>query len=120
MEPIYDSRGSVVAGLRGDDIHDLNGRYRAFVSGGSIFSYRNGNHVGWFENGWVRDSNMRAVGFLSRATAGPGKPGRAGVPGSPGIPGRPGRPGRAGVPGRPGRSNAWSALSWSDFAPPAV
>jgi hypothetical protein len=62
MDPIYGSRGAVVGWIREDDIHDLDGRHRAFISDGNIFSYRTGQHVGWFENGWIWDSNMQAVG----------------------------------------------------------
>lgn len=119
-EPIYDQRGQVVGWLGQDALHDLDGRYRAFIDSGHIYSWRTGAHVGWFEDGWIWDSRMTAVAFLRGAGSGPAKPGLAGTPGRPGMPGMPGRPGRAGAPGRPGKSNSWSDQSWETWSPPAV
>ena len=119
MEPVYGKNGLVVGWLDAEDILDLDGRYRALVRNGNIYSYQDGSHVGWFEDGVLWDSNFTAVGFLTSTTSGLALPGRGGTPGRPGRAGRPGRPGLAGVPGRPGRSNAWSTHSWESWAPPA-
>lgn len=120
MEPLYGKTGAVVGWIDGDDILDLNGAYRAWIESGHIYSWRNGNHVGWFEEGVIWDSHLCAVAMERDATASLSRAGFGGVPGRPGRHGRPGRPGRSGIPGRPGRSNAWSKSEWSEWAPAAV
>jgi hypothetical protein len=120
MEPIYDSLGQVCGWLDETNILDLDGRYRALIRGEHIYSYRDGTHTGWFEDGAIWDSSFTAVGFIDGVIAGLAIPGRSGTPGRPGRPGRPGTPGLSGVPGRPGRSNSWSRETWTSWAPPAV
>lgn len=120
METLYGNSGAVVGWLRDDSILDLDGSFRAFLRDGHIYAFRDGTHVGWFEHGWLWDSNMQAVAFQRDATGGPARPGLGGRPGTPGIPGKPGYPGTSGIPGRPGRSNSWSTLGWERWAPAAV
>lgn len=59
MQPLYDHRGDVVGWLDGSELLDLKGVYRAFLSGPNIHSCRDGRHVGWLDDGWVRDVAMR-------------------------------------------------------------
>ena len=114
-EPLFDQSGSVVGWVHSDGsvIDYPANRWVIFTGGDGLFSWRNGQHVGWMENGWVFDIRRRPVAFTRNATGGPARPGRRGVPGRPGVPGKPGKPGRAGMRGKPGRSNSWA--SWSDL-----
>jgi hypothetical protein len=119
MEPLWDKNGSVVGWMDKDEVLDPDGRYRAFINGNSVYAYSGGEHIGWFEQGWIWDSNNDALVFTSSATGGPARPGLRGLPGRPGIRGKPGRPGLSGVPGKPGRSFVWSHLGWTEWAPAA-
>ncbi|MGO9965130.1 MAG: 4-fold beta flower protein [Acidimicrobiales bacterium] len=119
LEPLWDQNGSVVGWIDQDDILEADGRYRAFISGDNVYAYSGGQHVGWFEEGWIWDSNNDALAFVRHAIGGPARPGIGGTPGQPGRRGKPGRPGRSGVPGKPGRSFGWSHLGWAEWAPAA-
>lgn len=114
MEPIYGRTGQVVAWLHGEDVISLAGGYDAFISSGSVISYR-GKHLGWFEHGAFWNSQNQAVGMLRDLTASIPRPGLGGVPGRPGLRGRPGRPGLPGTPGKDGRSNSWANQDWATW-----
>jgi len=90
-----------------DCFRDSNGNVIAWINGVNVYSL-NGNHVGWFEQGVLYDSNNCALGFRRDSTGSlPSRPGIGGTPGTPGFGGRPGRPGFGGTPGKPGRGG-WS------------
>lgn len=51
MNPLYDSRGKVIAFLRDNRrIIDLRGKSLAWIRGDDVYDYR-GQHLGW----WIRD-----------------------------------------------------------------
>lgn len=112
MEPLFDRRGQVYAWLRPTtgDIFSFGGQPVAFIVNGSVYSYRRSAHLGWWDDGHMRDRRGAVVVFARDATGLiVGKPGLAGVPGIPGLAGLPGRPGLPGVPGRPGNAGAWAS-----------
>ena len=109
MEPLYDRRGQVYAWLRSNEGQIINrqGRHVAFIVNGNVYAYHRSQHLGWWDEGHMRDHRGAVVVFTKDATGLiVGKPGLAGVPGVPGIAGVPGRPGLPGTPGRPGNAGA--------------
>jgi hypothetical protein len=110
MEPLYGQRGQVYAWLQSDTgrIISLRGQHLAFIVRDNVYNWR-GQHIGWWDNGHMRDRRGAVVVFTQEAThLIVGRPGLGGTPGIPGIAGVPGKPGLAGVPGRPGNVGAWS------------
>ena len=57
-----------------ETIYFFNGEPVAYIHGNSVFSF-NGTHIGWFENGWLRDHQGAALFFTEHASGtGPFKP----------------------------------------------
>jgi hypothetical protein len=54
-------------------IYLFNGECAAYIDEQSIYSF-SGDHLGWFEDGWVRDHQGCAVFFTQEAKGGPRKP----------------------------------------------
>lgn len=54
-------------------IYLFSGRPVAYLAGNAVYAF-SGRHLGWFENGWVRDTAGRCVFFTTTATGGPSKP----------------------------------------------
>lgn len=111
MEPLYNQKGQVYAWL--DEVSgriiSLRGQHVAFLNGSNVYNWK-GAHIGWWENGHMRDHRGAVVVFKRDATnLIVGRPGLGGAPGRPGIAGVPGKPGLSGVPGRPGNAGAWAA-----------
>lgn len=72
----YDSHGKPIAYLYddGEHIYLFNGKPVAYLYGDAVYGY-NGHHLGWFENGWIRDIHGQCVFFTENATgSGPVKP----------------------------------------------
>jgi hypothetical protein len=112
MEPLFERRGQVYGWLRPEtgDIFSRRGHPVGFIVDGSVYSYRRSLHLGWWNNGHMRDHRGAVVVFTRDATGLiVGKPGLAGVPGMPGLAGLPGRPGLPGIPGRPADSGGWAS-----------
>ena len=110
MQPLHDRTGQVYAWLdiKREHILDLDGRPIAFIVGDSVYDW-SGRHIGWWQDGHMRDNVGSVVVFRRDATnLIVGRPGLGGIPGEPGKAGVPGRPGLAGKPGRPGNVGAWS------------
>lgn len=71
---LFDSNGNPVAYAEDDEhIHTFNGRAVGYISDGSVYSY-SGAHLGWFENGLIRDQNGDVVFFSPGSSGGPLKP----------------------------------------------
>lgn len=72
----YDSNGKPIAYLEEDGVHIFlyNGKPVAYLSEDAVYSF-SGKHLGWFENGWIRDLRGRCVFFTNISTgSGPIKP----------------------------------------------
>lgn len=70
----YDQQGTPLIYTEDDEhLYSFNGKPLAYIHGNSIYSY-SGNHLGWFENGWIKDSNGYFFLFSEHATGGPLKP----------------------------------------------
>lgn len=70
----YDSSGSPVAYCEDrEHIFLFSGEPVAFLDNNAVYSF-SGEHLGWFEDGWIRDKSGHCVFFTSDATGGPVKP----------------------------------------------
>ena len=70
----YSSSGAPIA--YSDDeghIYLFSGKPVAYLSGTAVYTFA-GRHIGWFDNGWIRDLGGYAVFFTSAARGGPLKP----------------------------------------------
>ena len=72
---LYDNSGIPVAYIADDiEIFLFTGEPVAYINAKSIYTY-SGIHLGWFDDGWVRDHSGACVLFASDATgSGPTKP----------------------------------------------
>jgi hypothetical protein len=76
MEPtFYDQNGSPIAYTAdGETIFLFEGEPVAYIHGNSVYSFH-GTHIGWFENGWLRDHHGAALFFTDNASGrGPLRP----------------------------------------------
>lgn len=111
---IFNTNGDATIILDGDCLRNEYGEVIAWIYYDSAYSL-NGNHVGWFENGILYDSNNDVLGFIQNRTGYlPSIPAMGGTPGMPGFSGRPGRPGLSGIPGRAGYGG-WSNLNLNTY-----
>ena len=71
----YNSNGEPIAYSEDlDTIYLFSGEPVAYFYSGAIYSFK-GHHLGWYENGWVRDHYGRCVFFTGDATgSGPVQP----------------------------------------------
>lgn len=73
---LYDQNGKPIAYTENEkDIYLFQGKPVAYINDNKVFGF-NGLHLGWFENGWIRDINGQCVLFTSKAQGGPRKPAR--------------------------------------------
>lgn len=70
----YDKSGTPIAYMEdGKHIYLFSGKPVAYLSGNAVYSFL-GSHLGWFENGWIRDKGGQCVFFTSDADGRPVKP----------------------------------------------
>jgi len=70
----YDKSGEPIAYTDdGMNIYTFPGKPVAYLDGNVVYSFC-GKHLGWFENGWIRDTKGKCVFFTKGATDGPLKP----------------------------------------------
>jgi len=72
----YDSKGKAVAYLDTDNTHIFlyNGKAAGYLNDDAVYSY-GGKHLGWYEDGWIRDKNGKCVFFTENTTgSGPVRP----------------------------------------------
>lgn len=111
----FDHRGVPVAYTDdGEHIYTLRGKPVAYLHGDSVYGY-SGTHLGWFENGLIRDHDGQVVLFTPGSSDGPVKPIRSMVSlkGIKGI--RPIKGVRQTKPLKPIKSPNWSLLSGDAF-----
>jgi hypothetical protein len=111
----YDRHGSAIA-YSDDDVHVFlfDGEPVAYLEDDAMYSYP-GELMGWFEDGWLRDKDGRCVAFSEQAQGGPPHSvnERRPYPAlKQALPLQQRRDPRA---LRPIHSNAWSALTATDF-----
>ena len=113
---MYNAEGQAVAYVDadGESIYLYDGTPAGFLQDGGIYAY-SGRFVGWFEQGWVRDSNGHAVFFTESAGGGPIRPVRQVRPVRGVRQVRPVRGVREVRPVRPVFSSTWSAVSHEGF-----
>jgi hypothetical protein len=119
-EWIYDQYGLAGAILDDYSIRNRDGNVIAWVFGIGVFALA-GEHIGWFEDGVLFDSDNCALGFVSAAK---GlklvTPAVVSAPAIPQLPRRPSTPRLHGKPGRP-EPGPWSSRSLTSyFIPPVV
>ncbi len=116
IRTLYDRSGQAVAYIDEDQesIFLYTGKPVAFLSEDSLYSY-SGRHLGWLDNGWVRDHVGRCVFFTEDSNGGPVRPVRAVRPvrGVRGV--RPVRGVREVRPVRPVNASSWSNLRGPAF-----
>lgn len=72
---LYDSKGKAIAYSEdGESIYLFTGEPVAYLVETAVYGF-NGHHIGWFENGWMRDLHGCCVFFTEDASgSGPAKP----------------------------------------------
>lgn len=121
-QPIYSKAGWPVGWLSEDVIYDVSGEARAFVAEGAVCTYE-GQHVGTFRDGYLRDPEGDGVGYVEGAQGGPPLPEIQDIGTQPELQEEPERPSTSGLtPGKPG-TERWSELAFNTLLrgwPPGV
>ena len=109
MEALYDGSGRVYAWLdEGGRIVGLDGNHLAFIEGDTVYNWQ-GQHVGWWGNGHVRDNAGAVAVFTADAdNLGVVKPVKAVKPVQPEKKVVPAKPVKTIKPVRPIRRLSWS------------
>jgi hypothetical protein len=70
MQPLYGRTGQVYAWLQQDSGHiiSLRGEHLAFLVGNTVYSWRGGQHLVWWEHRHMRDRRGAVVVFARGAT----------------------------------------------------
>jgi hypothetical protein len=111
----YDYSGRPVAYTQdGTHIYTFTGRPVAYLSDDSVYSF-SGVHLGWFEDGWVRDNSGQCVFYTGDATGGPLKPVKHVKPVKSVKSVKPVKSVKSVRPVRAVKSLSWSRLSGEDF-----
>ncbi|MGL4874001.1 MAG: 4-fold beta flower protein [Clostridium sp.] len=70
----YNQRGRAICYTEDNEhIFLFSGEPVAYINGNSVYGF-NGEHLGWFENGWILDHVCYYKYFSEIATGGPVKP----------------------------------------------
>lgn len=112
----YDSYGNAVAYTEDDgSIYLFSGAPVAYLYENKVYGY-NGHHLGWFDNGWVRDKRGHCVFFTENATgSGPVKPIKRITPIKHLKRVKPVKNGKHVASVRPVKTMSWSILSGKQF-----
>ena len=86
----------------------------AWISDESVYAY-SGKHLGFLQDGWIRDHDGDAVFFTDNATGGPARPARQARPARGARGARPARGARETRPARAARSTSWSKMCDQTF-----
>ena len=118
--PIYNQKGKTSYFVDADKIHvyDWAGNPVAFIDRGAIMTFSL-THLGWLDEGWVRDKEGKCVGFTEGGPGGPNPP-RTKPPADPPAEKKepPEKPEVKELPERAPRRAVWSALSEDDLFKP--
>jgi hypothetical protein len=111
MQPLYDQSGQVCAWLQNATgrIISQHGGHVAFLFRDSVYD-RHGLHLGWWENGHMRD-HCGAVVIFSREAKDlvVRRPGFCMMPGVPSVRGITSRPALSRCPGKRSRMGSWTS-----------
>lgn len=109
MEALYDRTGRVYAWLHETEkIYGLNGANLAFIADDSVYAW-NGTHVGWWQDGHIRDRSGSVALFTADAESlGVARPARSARPAAPARSASPARPARSARPARPAKRTSWA------------
>jgi len=115
MIDFYDRTGAAIAYSQdGEHIYLFSGRPVAYLSGTAVYSF-GGQHIGWFQDGWLRDKRGGCALFTAEAKGGPVRPVRHVKP----VKGvrhvRPVKGVKAVKSVKPVRQLSWSPLSGARF-----
>jgi len=100
----------------GHHVYDFSGLPLAYLEADSIYAF-DGQHLGWWSRGWVRDHQGSWVFFTDSASDGPARPAKQGLPPKQlkAIP--PARAPRQAKPVPVSKSMGWSSRSGVHFFP---
>jgi hypothetical protein len=121
-QSIYSKGGWPVGWLSTDVIYDLTGDARAFVAEGSVCSFE-GQRLGAFGDGYLRDPSGDAVGYVEGAKGGPALPEIQATESAPEFNEEPERPSTSGAASGAPESDGWSELAFNTLMrgwPPGV
>lgn len=111
----YDQNGTPVAYTQdGVHIYTFSGCPVAYFHGDSIFSFT-GQHLGRFEDGWVRDNSGHCVFYTHDAQGGPVRPVKSIKPVKSVKSAKPVKSVKSVRPVKAVKSLSWSALSGEHF-----
>jgi hypothetical protein len=111
----YDCSGAPIAYTNdGIHIYRFNGEPVAYFYGPSVYGF-SGRHLGWFENGLIRDRRGNTIFFAQGGTGGPMKPITQIAPIKRIRQIKPIKRTRAMRPMRPMKTLSWSQLSADTF-----
>ena len=111
----YDRNGKPCAYSEdGTHIYLYSGKPVAHIEENSIFSYL-GKHLGWLEDGWVRDNDGFCVFFTDNCSGGPSKPFKKSKPFKGFKSFRPFKGFKNFKPFRRSKKNSWSDIDAKDF-----
>lgn len=111
----YDRSGRPVA-YSEDKVHIFlfSGHAVGFIHDKSLYDY-SGKHLGWLNNGWVREHSGRCVLFTEKSRGGPEKPIKSIKPRKNVKQVKPPKGVRQERRSRPTASKSWSALTGEQF-----
>lgn len=112
----YDCHGQPTAYTEnGIDIYLFTGEPVAYLDRDAVYGF-NGRHLGWFDNGWMRDLNGGCVFFTEDASgSGPAKPAKYACPAKYAKYAKPAKYAREARYARAANSIGWSRLSGRQF-----
>lgn len=113
----YDSHGIPIAYLydNSEYIYLFNGKPVAYLYDDAVYGF-NGHHLGWFENGWIRDLHGQCVFFTEESTgSGPAKPAKHAKPAKFARNARPAKSARNAKHAKAAKGLSWSSISGEMF-----
>lgn len=113
-QSIYSKGGWPIGWLSEDVIYDSTGEARAFIDDEKVCSYE-GQHLGSFHDGYLRDLPGDAVGFLEEAKGGPSLPEIQAKESPPELKDEPERQAFCGADSEATGTDNWSELAFNTF-----